>query len=107
MRLTSLAVAATVLAAGFAATGPAEARIRCSGPNQIIKGIGEVPTPFCEDENLAQVARAYGMGISGQAIRASYTLKKHVCNQIGYDIRVQNTCSGLRYEPGGKRNVVP
>ncbi len=77
------------------ATGPAAAAIRCQGPNQIINGEG-LPTPYCEDAYLAQVARGYGVSVTAAAIRASYTRKTRVCELIGHDSRLSNICAGHR-----------
>lgn len=76
---------------------PAHAKIRCDGPYQIVGG-SSLPTPYCEDNYLAAVARGYGIGVSGAAIRHNYNTKQHVCHQIGHDIRVANICSGMRPE---------
>ena len=82
-------------------TDPALSKIRCQGPNQIIKPYGAKPTPYCQDENLAHVARAHGMSVSGRAIRQNINLKVRVCRLVGHDIRVGNACAGLL--GGGRR----
>lgn len=78
-----------------ASTTSAWAKIRCQGPNQIITPYGAKPTPYCEDEYLAQVARGYGMHVSGYAIRQNINVKARVCRLVGHDIRVQNICSSV------------
>ena len=57
---------AVAIAAGAVSAWPlaAEARIRCEGPFQVVPGQGNLATPYCEDEYLAQVARFRG-GSSG------------------------------------------
>ncbi len=76
---------------------PAHAKIRCDGPYQIVAG-SPLATPYCEDNYLAAVARGYGIGVSGAAIRHNYNTKQHVCHQIGHDIRVASICAGMRPE---------
>jgi hypothetical protein len=93
-----LFAAAALSAAGFLGTSPAEAAIKCQNQYQVIAGTGLVPTPYCEDNYLAAVAREYGIGVSGRAIRASYNLKRSVCYRVGHDHRLNNICAGLRHE---------
>lgn len=82
--------------AGFAAA-PAEAKIRCKGPYQIVKGVGAISTPYCGDNYLASIARAYGMRVSNAAIRNNPNAKKDACRLVGHDIRVQDLCDPYRY----------
>ena len=110
MRATTITLcAAAAMAAGtLSGTAPADAAIKCQNQYQVISGTGLVPTPYCEDNYLAAIARSYGMGVSGRAIRASYNLKREVCFRVGHDHRVANICAGLRPEdrkPG--RVIVP
>ena len=79
------------IAFGCAASAPAEARIVCDGNYQIVKGQPHA-TPYCQDEHLAQVARGYGMRVSGDAMRHSPSAKERVCRFIGSDIRVREAC---------------
>ena len=53
----TLAVAA-LLALSLAS--PAAARIECRGNFQMSK-YGPIATPYCEEENIARVARSYGV----------------------------------------------
>ena len=78
---------------GLIAAAPAEARILCDGNYQVINGQPHA-TPYCQDENLAQVARSYGMRVSGSAMRNSPSEKQRVCQFIGSDIRVREACQG-------------
>lgn len=70
----------------------AEARIRCNGPWQIVPGAGEISTPYCEDANLARVARTYGIRVTAAEIRTNNATKSNVCRMIGYDNRVTGAC---------------
>jgi hypothetical protein len=83
------------------ATAPADARIRCDGNYQIINGQPHA-TPYCQDENLAQVARTYGMRVSGSAMRNSPSEKQRVCQFIGSDIRVREACHGYGQDGRGR-----
>jgi len=84
---------------GVAAT-PADARIRCDGNYQIINGQPHA-TPYCQDQNLADVARTYGMHVSASAMRNSPSEKQRVCQFVGYDIRVREACHGYGQDGRG------
>jgi hypothetical protein len=79
--------------------GAASARIRCDGGFQIVEG-QRIATPYCRDENLARVARGYGMRVSGDAMRHSESQKLQVCRFIGHDTRVREACLNYRDEGG-------
>ncbi|MBT3070977.1 hypothetical protein KKP04_08860 [Rhodomicrobium sp. Az07] len=85
--------AGLALAAAMLMAAPASAKIRCVDDSQVIAGQLAV-TPWCEDENLAKVAQAYGARVSGAAIRNNPNLKAQICRFVGADIRVKNTCAG-------------
>ncbi len=85
---------------GLIAAAPAEARILCDGNYQVINGQPHA-TPYCQDENLAQVARSYGMRVSGSAMRNSPSEKQRVCEFIGSDIRVREACQGYGQDGRG------
>jgi len=103
MRLTIALASAATLGAGWwvAASTPAEARIRCNGPFQVVRGAGEIATPYCEDAYLARVARSYGIRVSGETIRYNENRKEEVCRAIGHDSRVYDIC--LKYR-GSRRD---
>jgi hypothetical protein len=84
------------------ATVPAEARIRCNGNYQIVDG-NQIATPYCQDENLARVAREYGMRVSGSQIRASESKKAEACRLAGNDNRVSVACASYRLDPDFRR----
>ena len=79
-----LALAATLAA-------PASAAIRCDGSYQI-NSQGEFGSLYCEEENLAKVARSHGVRVTAAQIRASYSLQGDVCRQVGNDISVADIC---------------
>lgn len=69
---------------------PAQA-IDCSGGFQHVQG-SWIATPYCQDEQLAQVARQYGFRAAAAEIRHNPNVKKEICRFISQDIRVQTTC---------------
>ena len=76
----------------------AEARIKCNGAYQIVRGHGEIATPYCEDRYLARVARSYGVRVSASAIRRSVSRKQEVCRHVGHDHRISHICQPYRRE---------
>src|SRR6188472_2957893 len=87
---TGLAVA-MLLAGAFA--GPAAARIECNGNFQITK-YGPIATPYCEEEQIAFVARSYGMNVTGSQVRRDPLKKVYLCQVIGSDVRLKGSCAG-------------
>jgi len=81
-----------LFAVGFMAVSAPAYAIECEGNFQIQKSGNLIATPFCQDENLADVAEEYGMDVSGSEIRHSYSLKSEACRLVGYDNRVRDTC---------------
>lgn len=95
------AVALVALGLAGAASTPADAALRCHGAYQVNPS-GEIRTPFCEAEYLAQVARQRGMRVSGAAIRGSFGVKRDVCEVVGRDNRVSEICTGVLPDPGDR-----
>jgi hypothetical protein len=91
------------LAALVGANAPASAEIRCDGSNQIIRGHDSLPTPYCEDGNLAVVAREYGAKVSAHEIRNNPNKKEKICQFVGDDIRVRDTCAPYLSRGGSRR----
>jgi hypothetical protein len=92
--------AAAVLAISLAS--PAAARIECRGNFQVSK-YGLIATPYCEEEQIAYVARSYGQNVSGSQVRRDPLLKVYLCQTIGYDNRLKGSCAGYgpdAYAPG-------
>ena len=69
---------------------PASA-IDCVRGYQRVQG-NLIATPYCQDEQLAQVAREYGIRASGAKIRNNPNYKKEICRTVWTDNRVQITC---------------
>lgn len=93
---TAAVVAAAALAIALP-SGPANAAIQCDGAYQR-NASGEVRTPYCEDQQLAQIARGYGRNVSFAAIRNSYGLKRKLCRFLRNDNRVTATCAPLNQD---------
>ena len=103
MRPATLAAAALIaLAVPMALVEPAQSRIVCDGNYQVVNG-SAISTPYCRDQVLVQVARAYGMRVSLDEIRNSESTRRRVCALIGYDNRVRDTCQPYRDYGGGRR----
>ncbi|HSD92409.1 MAG TPA: hypothetical protein VLB11_05225 [Methyloceanibacter sp.] len=91
----SAALAVTALLVTAAIT-PAEARIECRGNFQVSK-YGLIATPYCEEENIARVARTYGFKVTGAQVRKDPLKKVYLCQIIGGDTRLKGSCAG--YSP--------
>jgi hypothetical protein len=81
-------VAATVLLAS-----PATARIECRGNFQISK-YGPISTPYCEERQIARVARSYGYAVTDEEVRNNPNTKVYLCQIIGGDNRLKGSCAG-------------
>ncbi len=84
-------VAALSLIIGLASGLPAAAAIKCKNGFQLVQG-SYLATPYCQEKQLADVARSYGFKISFAEIRNNPNSKRRLCALIGRDIRVQQTC---------------
>jgi hypothetical protein len=102
--MTKIGIAAAAAVLGVLGLGPqqAEARIVCDGVFQIVQG-QPIATPYCESQNLARVARSYGMRVTAESIRKSESTKASVCQAIGQDNRVRSACQGYFNQGGGGR----
>jgi hypothetical protein len=76
---------------GVLTAAPAQAGISCRGGFQSVSG-QPIATPYCQDQYVAQVARAYGIRVSDAEIRNNPNTKRNVCQQIGRDNRVYIAC---------------
>ena len=99
MNRFSIASAALAAAVLFVPLGAAQARIVCDGNYQVV-GNSSFATPYCQEQNLARVARGYGMRVSFEDIRRSESIKAQVCRTIGHDNQVRETCLMFRNEGG-------
>ena len=88
----SATLAVTALLA-IAAASPAAARIECRGNFQITQH-GPIATPYCEEEEIARVARSYGMRVTGAEVHGNPLKKVYLCQTIGGDSRLKGSCAG-------------
>jgi hypothetical protein len=72
---------------------PAAARIECRGNFQITK-YGPISTPYCEEKQIARVARSYGIGVTDAEVRNNPNTKVYLCQRLGGDNRLKGSCAG-------------
>ena len=72
---------------------PSEARIQCRGNFQVTK-YGLLATPYCEEEQIAFVARSYGSRVTAAQVHNDPLTKVYLCQTIGYDSRLKGSCAG-------------
>lgn len=93
MHKAVLSIIALAVGAILAGVGPVSAKIVCRGAFQIVDG-QPIATPYCEDSNVAQVAREYGIHVSAREVRSNPGTKARICRFIGQDNRVRSACAG-------------
>ncbi len=98
---TSLACAALTVAV-LAAPGPAGAGIKCQGEFQVTK-YGLLATPYCQEEEIARVARAYGWRGTASQVHRDPLTKVYLCQQFGNDVRLKGACAGYGPDAYGAR----
>jgi hypothetical protein len=96
---TATLAAAVVLAISVAS--PAAARIECRGNFQMSK-YGPIATPYCEEENIARVARSYGARVTGADVRNNPLKKVYLCQVYGGDTRLKGACGAYAPELYGR-----
>ena len=94
----TLAAAALLI---IAMASPAAARIECRGNFQVTK-YGLISTPYCEEEQIARVARSYGSRVTGAEVRNNPLTKVYLCQVYGYDTRLKGSCAGYAPELYGR-----
>jgi hypothetical protein len=80
----------------------ASARIVCHDDFQVING-QEIATPYCQDNELAHVARGFGRRVSDAEVRNNPALKDELCRYLGSDIRVKTACASSTGQEGSGR----
>ncbi len=103
-RSLGTSLASLVVAALLAIALPelAAAGIQCHGNFQINKS-GPIATPYCEEEQIAIVARSYGWKVSASEIHNNPLSKVYICQILGGDVRLKGSCAGYGpdfYAPG-------
>jgi hypothetical protein len=97
-----LAAGAILALAAFAAD-PAAARIECRGNFQVTKTNGLIATPYCEEEQIAKVARSRGFKVTGADVHNNALTKVYLCQTIGWDQRLKGSCAGYAPDSFGHR----
>jgi hypothetical protein len=82
-------------------TSPAAARIQCQGNFQVTK-YGLLSTPYCEEMQIARVARSYGATVSDAEVRNNPLTKVYLCQIYGYDTRLKGSCGAYSPEHYGR-----
>lgn len=100
MRYAQSTLAAALCAVLAGGATPAAA-ISCQGNFQVQKNGSRIATPYCEDGNLAAVAREYGMRTTDHEVRWNPSEKERICRFIGDDNRVRDTCQPYRNQDNG------
>jgi hypothetical protein len=98
MSLPAIAVLTVV-----ALSSAAFAHIVCHDDFQVVNG-REIATPYCQDNTLAQVSRAYGRRVSDAEVRNNPGLKDELCRNFGSDIRVKSACASSKGQDGEGRH---
>lgn len=99
--LRYLAPAAGALALIVATAPPASAKIRCQGNFQMSKH-GPIATPYCEEEQIAKVARSYGAKVTPAQVHSDPLKKVYLCQVYGHDVRLKGSCAGYSPEQYGR-----
>jgi len=67
------------------------AKIKCKGIFQVTKN-GLISTPYCQDEEIARVARSYGWKTTTAQVRNDPLKKVRICRALGNDNRLKGAC---------------
>lgn len=86
---------ALTLAIASVSTTAAQAQIKCNGGYQVVNG-SQISTPYCQDENLARVARSRGMEVTGKQLRSDLGKKASVCRLLGGLNSAYSACFALK-----------
>ena len=100
MRFMSLSVIAILT---VPLSSAAFAHIVCHDDFQVVNG-REIATPYCQDNTLAQVSRAYGRRVSDAEVRNNPGLKDELCRNFESDIRVKSACASSKGQDGEGRH---
>jgi hypothetical protein len=93
----------SVIAVTIPLSSAALARIVCHDDFQVVNG-REIATPYCRDNTLARVSRAYGRRVSDAEVRNNPALKDELCRNFGSDIRIKSACASSKGQDGEGRH---
>lgn len=79
-------------------SAPAVAKIQCKGNFQVTKH-GLIATPYCEEEQIARVARSYGWNGTAAEVHNNPNTKVYLCQRFGRDNRLKGSCGAYSEEP--------
>ena len=96
----STAIGAAALLA-FLFVTPAAARIQCQGIFQISK-YGPISTPYCQEEEIARVARSYGTNVTAAEVHKNPLKKVYLCQIYGDDNRLKGACGAYAPDQYGR-----
>ncbi len=91
--------AAAILAVSLAS--PAAAKIMCKGNFQVTK-YGLLATPYCQEGEIARVARSYGANVTDAEVRKNPLTKVYLCQIYGGDSRLKGSCGAYAPENYGR-----
>ena len=91
--------AAILLAAMLAAPATARHRMPRQFPDD---KYGPIATPYCEEEQIAFVARSYGQRVTAAEVHNNPLTKVYLCQTIGYDSRLKGSCAGYGPDSYGR-----
>lgn len=83
---------AVCLAALTGAMPAADARIVCRDGFQAQKDGSWISTPYCNDEDLAHIARRHGMKVTGAQLRRDWSKREEVCRLVGHTASARHYC---------------
>lgn len=86
--LSACGLAAASLALAVPA---AEAKIVCRDGFQVVNG-SEISTPYCNDADLARIAREHGVRVSADEVRNNPAKKYELCRFIGSSPSASSYC---------------
>ena len=85
------ALAVFILSAVAVAATPVAAKIQCKGLFQVTK-YGLISTPYCQEREIARVARSYGWKVTDAQVRRDPLKKVRICQALGGDNRLKGAC---------------
>jgi hypothetical protein len=100
VRLTNSKIflaASCVALSALVAASPTEARIQCKGNFQVTK-YGLIAAPYCEEQQIAAVARSYGVRVTDEEVRRDPLTKVKLCYRFGSDVRLKGSCGAYAPE---------
>lgn len=92
-----VAAVGTAFLALAMAPEPAAAKIKCQGIFQVTKH-GPISTPYCQEQEIARVARSYGWKVTDAQVHNDPLKKVYICQALGGDNRLKGACGAYAPE---------